>query len=594
MARKKDSDVHRAKKAWRLLPHDRGEIDKLAKTLKTSPIVAQLLLNRGVTDPADALKFLQIPMSGLHDPERLPGITEAAQRVMNAAQDGRKICIFGDYDVDGVTGTSILVMALRKLGADVDFHVPDRQKDGYGLNNETLQAIVQDGTSLVVTVDCGIASIEEAEEARRLGLELIVTDHHELKAELPRADVLVHPRLPGSQYPFGGLSGAGVAFKLAWSICKLASGGDKVTPKLRDYLLDAVALAAMGTVADVMPLIDENRIFVRHGLARLQHYPTVGLRALLKASGMENKSEISAMDIGFGLAPRINAAGRLGSAENAVKLMITESPEEAEDLAAQLNDFNANRQHLEKEILTQARMMAERSDNAKRPALVLFYGDWHTGLIGIVAGRLADLYGRPTLMITSHNRPNLAIGSGRSVPGLPLHEALEACSSHLIAHGGHAAAAGFRLRSTAIQVFREEFCKVVSEHFSGQVPTPTLTLDAEVPLSALTFNLVQAMGKLEPYGASNPQPLLLTGGLKVAGEPRRVGNGDRHLSFKVRQNGKDMKAIAFGMGERIDELMSEEGDCALAYTPRINEWNGYRSVEIHVKDIQAGAKAKLS
>jgi single-stranded-DNA-specific exonuclease len=584
--------VQHVKKAWRLLPHDGPAIERLAGQLGVAQLVAQLLLNRQVKTPEDARHFLHAPLKDLHEPELVPGMLEAARRLHDAVRQQRPICVYGDYDVDGVTGTAILYTTLQLLGAKVEFFVPHRLDDGYGLNVRALENIARNGGSMVVTVDCGIASLAEANEARRLGLELIITDHHEFKTQLPTADVLVHPRLDGGKYPFGGLCGSGVAFKLAWAVAKLASGGDKVSSRLREFLLDAVALVALGTVADVMPLFDENRVFVRHGLARLRQSPTVGLRALLHACKLDGKSELTATDIGYSLAPRLNAAGRLGSAQIAVELLLSSSSAHAEDLARELEELNLRRQELEKHIYFDARKLAEQSDQLDRAALVLAHGQWHAGLIGIVAGRLAEQFGRPTLMITISDKEQLAVGSGRSIPGFRLHEALAACAHHLLAHGGHAAAAGFRMRPTAIMPFRESFCNVAAGHFTDGPPRPYLTLDAEVPLSALTFNVVESLAQLEPYGNGNPPPLLLTGDVQILGIPRRIGN-DRHLTFRVRHHGKELRAIAFGMADRLDELMSAGGSCCLAFEPRINEWQGWSSVELFVRDFQSGPRATL-
>jgi single-stranded-DNA-specific exonuclease len=582
----------RVAKSWHLLPHDRGAIERLAAALGVSPIVAQLLLNRQLHTPELAQRFLTAPLTGLYEPELLPGVTEAADRLHAAVREGRRICVYGDYDVDGVAGTAILLSVLRLLGGNPVFHVPHRLDEGYGLNSEALRRIAEDHVTLVVTVDCGIASIAEAEEARRLGLELLVTDHHEPNERLPDAAVLVHPRLGQGAYPFGGLSGSGVAFKLAWALCKRASGGDKVTPPLRECLLHAVALAALGTVADVVPLHDENRILVRHGLARLRRSPGDGLKALLQSAGLADKPTLAAGDIGFSVAPRLNAAGRLGTARLAVELLTTPSPQRAGELARYLEELNGQRQQLERRIFGEARDMIESDGHASRPALVLAGADWHPGLIGIVAGRLADLYGRPALMISLHD-PEMALGSARSVPGFLVHEALRACSEHLLAHGGHHSAAGFRLRREALDSFRKAFCAIAARHFGGPPPLPQLVIDAEVPLAALTPGLADAIGQLEPYGAGNPQPLLLAGDLQLVGEPRRVGGGERHLSFRVRQQGCELKAIAFGMADRAPELLSDGGRCCLVFTPKINEWQGRRSVDLQVRDWQPGPCARL-
>jgi single-stranded-DNA-specific exonuclease len=586
-----------AAKVWQLLPQDRAAIEGLGRALGISPVVAQLLLNRGLADAASARRFLDAPLNGLHPPEALPGVPEAADRLWQAVQQGRRICVYGDYDADGTAGTAILWQALRLAGSQqTDFYVPHRLDEGYGLNSNALLIIARSGASLVVTVDCGIGSLVEAEEARRLGLELIITDHHEVKDRLPEAAARVHPRLPGTAYPFGGLSGAGVAFKLAWALCKRACGSERVTPRFREFLLESVALAALGLVADVVPLQDENRIFVRHGLHRLRQAPTPGLRALLDASGLSEKRAFSADDVSFRLAPRLNAVGRLGSARLVIELLTTTSEQRALDLARFLEGQNAQRQQHERRILARARELAEEAGSDNLPALVLADADWHPGIVGIVASRLVELYGRPALLIAL--RPErltngaVAQGSGRSVPGFPLHKALEACGEHLVSHGGHAAAAGFKIQPESVEAFRERFYAYAAQHFAAGLPLSRLVLDAEVPLSALTPGVVADLDRLEPYGADNRRPLFLAADLK-AEEPRRVGGGERHLSFRVRQQGRALRAIGFSMAERMEELMSADGSCSIVFTPRLNEWQGLRRVDLEVVDFQPGARPRL-
>jgi single-stranded-DNA-specific exonuclease len=581
----------RVAKVWQLKPHDRSAIAQLADSLQISAVAAQLLLNRGLADPLAARRFLESPLSGLHSPDQLPGVPQAVELLADAIASKKKICIYGDYDVDGVTGTAILLELLTILEVPVEFHIPHRMGEGYGLRSEALRQFAQEGTQVVVTVDCGISAIHEAEEARRLGLELIITDHHEILPTLPAATAIVHPRLPESRYPFGGLSGSGVAFKLAWALCQKISGGEKVSPRLREFLLDAVGLAALGLIADVVPLQDENRILVKHGLNRIQKSPSVGVRALLESAGLTPEKAIASDDVSFKLAPRLNSAGRLGCARLVVELLTTTDTRKARELAAYLDGQNKERQSLERRISTQARAKLEDPGLAKLPAIVLCDPEWHPGIIGIVAGRLADQFGKPTLIIAATGDP--AAGSGRSIAGFALHEALAACSSVLHQHGGHAAAAGFRVSVAQVDRLREMFCEYTSAHFPTGVPRPTISLDAEVPLSALTFGLMNEIGRLEPFGASNPQPRFLVGGLEIVGEPRRIGNGERHLSFRVKQYGDTIRAVAFGMAERLDELMSAGGKCSVVFTPRINEWNGRRSVEIEVADFQAGSQAQL-
>jgi single-stranded-DNA-specific exonuclease len=608
--------VRNPAKTWHLLPHDRGSIERLGTALRVSPVVAQLLLNRGLREPEAARRFLEAPLTGLYPPAQLPGVEAAADRLWAAVRQGRRLCVYGDYDVDGVTGTVILWQALRLLGTQADYYVPNRLEEGYGLNSDALRQIARTGSSVVVTVDCGIASVAEAEEARQLGLELIVTDHHQPKAVLPRADVLVHPRLGDGAYPFPDLSGSGVAFKLAWALCQRASdGGPRVAPHFREFLLDSMVLATLGTVADVVPLHDENRIFVRHGLERLQRLrqeaelprqaPWLGLRALLDFADPDKKAKLDEDSIRFHLAPRLNAAGRLGCARLVVELLTTTSPQRAVDLARYLESQNDQRRQIERRILAEARELAAGYDLDQTPALVLASPDWHKGVIGIVAGRLVEQYARPVLLIASQDDP--AQGSGRSVPGFALHEALCACGDGLVSHGGHAAAVGFKLPRDLVDGFRERLCAYAAERFPSGPPAPCLVLDAEVPLSALTPGLVEALARLRPYGCSklapggngppadpdNPPPLFLAGGLQIVGEPRRIGKGELHLSFQVRQQGTSLRAVAFGFAERCPELMSAGGQCCLVFRPRINDWQGYRRVELEVVDFQPGPQARL-
>jgi single-stranded-DNA-specific exonuclease len=584
-------------KVWHLLPHDPDKLDQLGRALRVPPIVAQLLLNRGLGEPDTARRFLDMPLRGLHAPHLLPGVSEAADRLLAAAAQGRRICVYGDYDVDGTAGTAILWQVLHLTGAQADFYVPHRLDEGYGLNSEALQQIARSGASVVVTVDCGIASLEEAEEARRLGIELIVTDHHEPRDRLPNAATLVHPRLPGTSYPFRHLSGAGVAFKLAWTLCQRACGSERVTPRFREFLMDSLVLAALGLVADVVPLHDENRIFVRHGLLRMREAPSPGVQALLAATGLTDKKQLCADDISYKLAPRLNAVGRLGSARLVIELLTTTSQQRATDLARYLEAQNTQRQQFERRMLARARELAAESQHEDSPALILADADWHPGIVGIVASRMVDLFGRPVLLIAlRQDRPDaqtIGQGSGRSVPGFRLHEALQACGDQLISHGGHAAAAGFKIHSHRINDFRSRFCEFAARYFENAPHAPQLVLDAEIPLVALTPGLLRDMDKLEPYGMDNRRPLFLATNLQVVGTPNLVGGGERHVSFRVRQQGAAFRAIAFGMADRVEELMSAEGRCCLAFSPRINEWQGYRRIDLEVVDFQAGPQAVL-
>ena len=578
---------------WHLVPHDDAALRRLASVAGVPPVMAQLLWNRGVREPDVAKRFLHSPMSSLHPPELLPGVNDASARIWSAVQARRKIVVYGDYDVDGTTGTAILMTMLQKLGADVGYYVPHRLDEGYGLNAEAVRKLAAEGKQLLITVDCGICSVKEAEVAREVGIELIITDHHEMKETLPAADVLVHPRLPGSQYPFAGLSGAAVAFKLAWAVAQRASGSDRVRPELREALLDLLGLTALGLVADVVPLQDENRVIVQHGLKRLVARPSVGVRALLTAAGFADDKPVRAEDVSFRLAPRLNAAGRLGYAGFVVELLTTRSAKKAEEIATYLESQNAERQTIERKIVKEAKELVEAGGYDTAPAIVLGSTEWHAGVVGIVAGRLAEFYARPTLIAALKEGDAASSGSGRSIVGFPLHEALMACDDLLLGHGGHAAAAGFRVEAARMDELRARFAEQVSKFFPDGLPRPRLRLDAEVPLGSLTYNLMRDIDLLEPYGAENPKPKFLASGLKLEGEPRKIGQGERHLSFRVRQGQTVMRAVAFGMADRVDELTSGGGHCCLAFTPKVNEWQGRTSVEIEVIDFRPTALAPL-
>jgi single-stranded-DNA-specific exonuclease len=578
-------------KQWRLLPHDRDNIERLARSLQQHPIVAQLLLNRQIVDPSQAERFLNPSLKLLYPPEDLPGIQEAAKRVSEAISTRKSIAIYGDYDVDGVTGTSILLGLLQRLDAKVRYYVPHRLEEGYGVNCTALQSLAADGIDTVITVDCGITSVAEAIEAKRLGIDLIITDHHEMKSVLPDASILVHPQLPGSQYPFSGLSGAGVAFKLAWAIATTHTGSVKLPTPLREYLIDCVGLASMGLIADVMPLLDENRILVNYGLSRLRSRPSIGMDALMTSAGIENREQLRAEDIGFKLAPRMNAAGRLGYAGLVVEMLTTHDSKRAHDIAANLERENTHRQFLERKMVEQALEMIDGSNLETLPAAVLSHPDWHPGVIGIVAGRLVERIGRPILTIAFPEGKEFGSGSGRSIRGFPLHEALRACESDLVTHGGHSMAAGFKIHPDKLDSFRARFCEYAANHFPNRIPpVPTLTLDAELGLSALSYDLIEKIDRLEPYGCENPRPIFLAGEVQIMEEPKLMGKGEvqKHVALRVQQGSTKIRAVAFNMADRLEDLMSQQGRCSLAFRPSVNEWQGNRKIEIQIIDFKPG------
>ncbi len=573
-------------KRWRIQPHDAPRIAALERSAGLPPVLAQLLVARGVSDAESARTFLEAKLTGLREPEQLPGVVQAVDRLDAAVRAGRRIYVYGDYDADGMTAAAILVRALRLFGADVHYHVPNRLEDGYGLNEDALTNLAARGAAVVVTVDCGIASLAEADAAKRLGLELIITDHHAPAERLPEASAIVHPALPGGNYPFAGLCGAGVAFKLAWALCQRASNAKKVSPEMRGFLLTAIGLASLGAVADVVPLLDENRILVRHGLHSLKDQPPLGLARLMQITELDQKPTLEAEDIAFTLAPRLNAAGRLGQAQLGIDLLTTDDPDRADSLARYIHQLNEDRASLERKIqLAASKQAKEEFDLENDPALVLADRGWHAGVIGIVAGRLAEKYNRPVVLLSLDPlgvKPGL--GSARSAGACNLHQALMACTAYLVSHGGHAAAAGLKIDEGQIPAFRSAFCEYVSSESPRDHRQAELVIDAESPLSQLTLPVVEQIERLAPFGHGNPRPLLCASGVELAEPPRRIGGGERHLSLKLRQHNVTLRAVGFNLGEAADALTAHAGPIDIAYRPVINAFRGRRSVEMHLVD----------
>ena len=578
-------------KTWKVRPHDQALIASIGKLNDVSPVVAQLLASRGMTDRDQITEFLDKPFQNLRAPLLLPGVEVASGRIFEAIQTGQKVCIYGDYDADGMTATAILVRCIRLLGGDVSYFVPSRLDDGYGLNDDCLEKIAKDGARLVVTVDCGVASVHEAETAKRLGLDLIITDHHQYGDQLPEAIAIVHPALPGHDYPFSGLCGAGVALKLAWAVCQKASGDQRVSESHRNFLLLALGLAAIGTVADVVPLLDENRLIVAHGLVFMHHETVIGLQHLMKLNKLDQKSKLDSQDIGFCIGPRLNAAGRLGQAQLGVELLTTDSPQRAAALSEYINELNSSRESLERRIQKSANKMIADQHLADEPALVLASRDWHKGVIGIVAGRLAEKYNRPTILIAQEEvacgKP--ATGSGRTAGKVNLYEALQACKHHLVGCGGHRAAAGLRVMDEEIENFRHAFCQYVEENTVSSDFESSLHIDLEVPLSHLTLATMLELDKLAPFGMENRRPVFCSCGVKLAAPPKKIGGGERHLSLQVTQQGVTMRAVAFGGGEWADQLDYESGVYDFAFKPVINEFRGRRNVEMQIIDWRKNA-----
>ena len=566
-----------------MIPPPSAQRDEAASHWRVPPLVAQLLINRGFTIDQPGEAFLAPKLSDLYAPASLPGVERAVELIVDAINSGTKIVVYGDYDVDGTAGVAILWHVLQLAGADVSFYVPHRVDEGYGLNAAAAERLIHDKTGMVISVDCGITAVSEVNLLREADVRVVITDHHTPHGATPRADAIVHPTVGGT-YPNPDLCGAGVAFKLGWAIAQRLSGADRVAPAFRTLLMELLPLAALGTIADVVLLRGENRIIAKHGLATLPRSSLPGLRALIDSAGLRG-TKISGYDVGFKLAPRINAAGRMGHARLAVELMTRADETRAREIALYLEEHNRARKATERKIVGQAVEMVEQGDLASdaRRALVLSSPGWHAGVIGIVAARIVDRYHRPAVLIAE--KDGVGQGSARSIPCFDLAKALGSCEDHLASFGGHAMAAGLKIAVDRIDDFRQAFVDVANNQLTGDDLVPKLRLDAEVRLGELSLPVVEQIAALGPFGVGNARPRLATDWVDLADEPRCVGRGQEHLQASFVDDGVRLKGIGFGL-KRCMEDLKQHRRCRVAFEPIINEFNGRRSVEMQIIDLE--------
>jgi len=573
------------KRQWVIEPADEC-CERLAKSLKVSPLLAQVLINRGITDSEEASVFLRPKLTELIDPSRMPGIEAAVQRIKQAITNREKITVYGDYDVDGITGVAILWQVLTILGAEVDYYIPHRIDEGYGLNTEAIETLAKSGSKLLVTVDCGVTAYDSAETAAQLGLDLVITDHHQFDSKLPPAVAIVHPGLEES-YPNQDSAGAMVAFKLAWAIANEFNPGRRLEPRLREFMLSATSLAAMGTVADIVDLRGENRVLTSYGLKALPDCKLSGIEALIETAGLTGHS-LDSFHIGFRLAPMLNAAGRMGHARLAVELLTSDSPTRSTQIAEYLKEQNTLRQQCERKIFKQAcEIIVERDMNhPDRKSIVLANENWHTGVIGIVASRIVDKYYRPTIMINAADAASgIAQGSGRSIPGFCLLSAIRSCSQHLNTFGGHKMAAGITIETDKIDRFAADFEDYAKQNLNENDVAAKLHIDAAVPLETFRKETVTELQLLGPFGQGNPEPTFATKGVRLASPPRRVGAGREHLQLAITDNTAAIRCIGFRFGNLEKKLLETEF-FNVAYQPQINTYNGNTNVEFVLTDIQ--------
>ncbi|MCE9626925.1 MAG: single-stranded-DNA-specific exonuclease RecJ [Candidatus Eisenbacteria bacterium] len=560
---------------WVLHPsHSPEAAQELVRALGVPLAMAHALVNRGIATREAAIRFLEPEIENLHEPSEMLDLERAADRIFAAVRDRERILVHGDYDVDGITSTFLLHSALLELGADAQCRIPARLRDGYGLSVDAIDEAHRRGCKLVVTVDCGITANEAVAHARTLGIDVVVTDHHEPPAVLPEAVAIVNPLRPGCPYPFKSLAGVGVTFKLVERLLRTLGGLDRA----RNYL-DAVAL---GTIADVVPLVGENRVLARLGLSVLNERKNVGLRALIEQAKLSDK-QITSGHVAFVLAPRLNAAGRIGEAEEALQLLQETDPARAEKSAQKLEKLNNERRSMNNAVLEDALDRVKRECGYPDCSSILLWSEgWHAGVIGIVASRLVEEYQRPAVLVALTG--DMGRGSGRSLPGLDLTRLLDGCGDLLLSHGGHAFAAGLSVSRDRLPALRERFERLVREQREPGDFVQRLEFDADLTAGECDMELVEWLERMAPHGLGNTEPLFRMSGVNL--ESVQVVGGGKHLKLRVSDDTGEVETIGFGLGKHADEL-ERAGRADLAFVPTRNEWNGRESVQLKLKGVHA-------
>lgn len=561
-------------KKWTSYNKSMRNLEQIINEFQIPEVIARAIINRGIDTVPKARIFLKADLRSLHDPYLLKGMETAVEKIINAIMCKEKICVYGDYDVDGITSTAIMIRTLKKLDADAVYYIPNRIEEGYGLNNNSIDRLKELGISLIVTVDCGIRSNEVVDYVQSIGMDIIITDHHECEGKLPAACSIVNPHQPDCAYPFKGLAGVGVAFKLASALLSRTNNGDSA-----NEFLDMVSI---GTIADVVPLLDENRIIVKDGLKRIRNTDNEGIKALLEVSGLIGK-ELNTYDVAFILAPRINAAGRIADAAECVELLLTDNSARALEIAEKLDADNRERQAIENDILNDAAAIIEKKPDADNDrVLVLCSENWHIGVIGIVASRLVERFYLPTFIISSDGE--IGKGSARSIPGFNMFEAMSRHGNLFEKYGGHEMAAGFTIKTERVDELRECMNLEAERLLGKDKPKPLLLVDYKLEPADVTLNTVRKLKLLEPFGTGNASPVFVYRGLSVMSS-KAVGNERKHLSLTVYDGVNEIKCIAYNLGS-MQKLLSIGRKIDIICSVENNIWNGIESVQLNVKDIK--------
>ena len=556
-------------KKWEIYQTNEEKVEELQEKYKLNRLLSILLTNRKITEENEIAKFLNPKRSDFYDPFGMPDMEKAVERILKTIENKEQIIIYGDYDVDGITSVTVLKSFLEERGIQVNVYIPNRLNEGYGLNKTAMEEIAKKGNKLMITVDCGITAVEEVEYAKKFGIETIITDHHEPAEELPKAIAVVDAKRKDNKYECRNLAGVGVVFKLIQAL-SIKLGLDQ-----KEYLkyLDIVCV---GTISDIVPLTDENRVIVKLGLKLVEQTKNLGLKEILQSCGY---SKINSTTISFGVAPRINACGRMGHQEDALNLLLSKEENEVKELTQKINEYNKTRQEIEKNIYNEAIEQIEKEENDNKNTIVVFGKGWHHGVIGIVSSKITELYFKPSILLCEEDGE--CKGSGRSIPGFDLHEALMECNDTIEKFGGHAMAVGININKEKIEEFKEKFEKIAKEKEIDKI-IPILNLDAEIKLDDVNKEMVDSLKELEPFGEANKMPIFAFRNLKID-SIRSLSEG-KHLRLSVKDNKNIINAIGFNMGTLVDNYrIGDRVD--IAGNLEINSFNGVDSIQINIKDI---------
>ena len=557
-------------KKWQIYETDEDKVEELKEKYKINNLLATILVNRGITSEEKIRQFLEPTRQDFYDPYLMKDMEIAVERIVKAIENQEKVIIYGDYDVDGITSTTVLKKFLKDLGLEVSYYIPNRLNEGYGLNKTAVEKIVNEGYSLMITVDCGITGIEEIDYANSLGLEVIVTDHHEPVEELPKALAVIDNKRKDSTYPFRDLAGVGVAFKLCQAL------GMRLGLKEESYLkyLDIVCV---GTISDIVPLVDENRVITKLGLMLVKQTRNMGLKSIINSSGY---TKIDSNTISFGVAPRINACGRMGKAEEALELLLSNDIYKVNELTKRLNEHNKERQEIEKGIFESAVEKIEKEHLDENRTIVVGGSGWHHGVIGIVSSKITDMYFKPSILL-SFEEDGTGKGSGRSIPGFDLHDALMKCQDSLEKFGGHSMAVGVTIRKEKLEEFEKQFEKVAEEEKIEEI-VPVLNIDSKIDLNSLDKEMIESLKELEPFGEANKMPIFAFKNLRI--DSIRALSEGKHLKLTLKEDNRIINAIGFNMGALAEEYrIGDKID--VAGVLEINTFNGVDNLQINIKDV---------